>query len=366
MPADEQNSDLDRILTSLREQQTDERAPQASAQEAELMPETATPAMQDAGDAAADAPERDAYSLLELCDRVAVMLIFNQIVRGEQVEETWRRWHQTAPEERPAAFWRMLLHHPEIDREAVFNEAARVHGFETVNPSPDRVLGFLRDRRDAFSDEQWKRLCALSILPLPTQAGSGAGWTFATHDPNRPEVEPFLGTLVEAYTLRYASEASVHRLLADAFPQWRERPAWPSGTSDGAPALNLEPASAATHFVDKMLTEAVWAGASKLYFFPTAQDHLEVHHAVDGQLVKQHREEQLSAASVMRFLKEDVVRFSEGKKAHVISRRIGEERLRFEVAYRTIEDERRDMRAEMVTVVPQVAATDDARPTVVT
>lgn len=265
-----------------------------------------------------------------------------------------------------------MLHHPEIDREVVFSEAARVHGFETASPLPDRVLGFLRDRRGAFSDEQWKRLCALRILPLPGEAGSGARWTFATHDPTRPEVEPLLNTLVDVYTLQYASEVSVHRLLTDAFPQWSEQPASPSGASDGAPVL-MEPASESAQgagsgrgeespvpeearFFDRMLAESVRTGASKLYFFPTAQDHLEVQHAVDGQLVEQHREVQLAAASVMHSLKEDVVRSSGSEGARVISRQIGEGRLNFEVAYRTIEDQTAGVETEMVTVVVQEAA----------
>ncbi len=386
MQSGERDPYLDRIIHSLREKQG---SGDGSAGSSNRAPERREPQVQEAGEEEAPpassteetTEEAEGFSPIDLRDRVVVMLLFNQVVRVEQVEVAWYNWNAADSAERPASFWRMLLRHPEVDRKAVFEEAARVYAFEEAELSRYGVLAFLRDHRNAFTNGQWQRLCTLNVIPLEVdRTGSKPQWVFATHDPTLSETGRFLGTLVDHHALRYAPEVTVAGLLREAFPQWVQptKPAPTSGASpsaarrtrrkgepayapdlDDEPDTQPEPAGPPStetlmDFLDRLLVEAVQTGVTKIYLFPNAQRRTEVHFAVQGRLMPWHEEGRLPAEAVMSFFKTDIIRRGQlGKQEQsktVIQRWIDGERMHFQVARTTVQDGSKSIRTEMIVI----------------
>ena len=173
------------------------------------------------------AGEPEAFSALELRDRVVVMLLFNQVVQIEHVEAAWKTWRQLQQEGGEApALWRVLAAHPEVDREAAFEETARVYAFEKMETGRYNALAFVRAHRNAFSGAQWQRLAEAGLAPVKRTQGERPTWTFATHDPTQADIGALLEALgVERYTLRYAPETLVGELLREVLPERDQSPA---------------------------------------------------------------------------------------------------------------------------------------------
>lgn len=170
------------------------------------------------------------FSALELRDRVVVMLLFDQVVCIEQVGTAWRHWNEMSDEEAPDALWRVVARLPDVDREVVYAQAARVYAFEPVAFRMYGARKLLRDHQSEFSQEEWQRMVELNVALVDIEydeLGETRRWIFATHDPTRASVKRFLSTLdVAEYVLRYASEAALEEALEDVFPdmaQYRHR-----------------------------------------------------------------------------------------------------------------------------------------------
>lgn len=320
-----------------------------------------------------EASEDVQFSALNLRDRVVVMLFFNQVVRLEQVEEAWRHWLQLNQEGITRSLWRVLADHPEVDREAVFEEAARVYAFEEADLARHDVHAFVRERRDAFAEAQWKRLCELNVLPVqvePHPAG-GVEWTFATHDPTRAEINRLLKQLVDRFTLQYAPEQTVGSILAEAFPQESDRvekakqPAAQDAPyvprfeeeqekDEERPSQEAEEQSPLMELFEEMLVAAVDAAATKIYLFPNAREATEILFAIDDQLEKWRVEDEMPASAVMVFFKRDIIRRSQvghsDQSKAVVQRWIGDVCLRFRVSTTKVEDGNKGVRTEMVTI----------------
>lgn len=320
-----------------------------------------------------EASEDVQFSALHLRDRVVVMLLFNQVVRLEQVEEAWRHWLQLNREGITRSLWRVLADHPEVDRGAIFEEAARVYAFEEVDLTRYGVLAFVRKHRDAFEEGQWKRLYELGILPIRVEAnGNGERvWTFTTHDPTRAEINRLLKRLVNEFTLQYAPEQAVRRILADAFPRWDNRTdrraeveQFASQGAPYAPRFEEErevreerPApeqSPLMKLFEEMLVAAVDAGASKIYLFPNARKETEIHFAIGGQLEKWRVEAEVPSGAMIAFFKKDIIRRGQVGRSDqsktVMQRWIGDVCLRFRVSTTKVEDGSKGVRTEMVTI----------------
>jgi len=180
----------------------------------------------DASDASAAtaAPEEDVevFSALELRDRVVIMLLFDQIVTEEQVAEVWRLWNQAYQGDVRTPLWRLLVFVPELDRELILAEAARVYSLEEAHLAPRALVPILRELVKHIPAPLWKKMIELRLIPLAEveQASSHRKQlVFASHDPTHPEVIPLLQDLgVEAFELRYAPEHEIVEILAKAFP----------------------------------------------------------------------------------------------------------------------------------------------------
>ncbi|MFW5973580.1 MAG: hypothetical protein ACOCTG_06270, partial [Bacteroidota bacterium] len=108
-------------------------------------------------------PDKE-FSPLDLRDRVAIMLLFKQIVTVEQVADTWRQWRLKKKTEREA-LWRMLARRPEVDRDAIFAEAAEVYAYPEFEVSVEDAIAVVRLCRRLFNENQWQYMRRSGVLP---------------------------------------------------------------------------------------------------------------------------------------------------------------------------------------------------------
>lgn len=164
------------------------------------------------------------FSALNLRDRVVIMLLFDQIVREEQVADVWPLWKQQSTSETELPLWRMLTLVPELNRELIFAEVARVYDIEQVHIERRGALSIIEKAHHHFPDALWDVLVQLRTVPVDRgkqQHSQRERLIFATHDPMNPDLLALLPKLgLEGYEVRYAPEEEVVDLLASAFP-WK-------------------------------------------------------------------------------------------------------------------------------------------------
>ena len=189
-----------------------------------------------AGDGAAgndavdiEAVEASEFSVLEnLKDRVVIMLLFNEIVRIEQVEQAWKAWRTLQKQGQSEALWRILAAQPGIDRERIFAEAADVYVFKKAEISTAGVVSYLQSVKGKYAGERWEEMNRLCVLPIGQEdhlrGDEETRFFFATYDPTRPEVHSLMQKLgLERFKIHYAPEAVLRSLMEEAFPHQNGR-----------------------------------------------------------------------------------------------------------------------------------------------
>lgn len=300
----------------------------------------AASALASTDEAAEDTPH--AFSATRLRDRVAIMLLFNQVVEVEQVEEEWRRGQQQASSGNRPVLWRALAERPDVDRERAFEIAALVFGYDEVEFAFDEAVAFVRSHASAFAAEQWTRLAQLPAVPVRTEKADGNGegaWIFAAPDPARVKAEGLLETFVGAFSLGYAPARKVHGVLDEAFsfepaqaegadaqaPVEPPEPL-PSAAEDGAPHGEAVPAEEQADasapetaqvlakpsvpdlmdFFKQVLTDGTRLGASEIRLLPTEQKRTQVR--FDGAPERRGLGGHFGFGKVAAFFEEHVIR----------------------------------------------------------
>ncbi|MFQ5572135.1 MAG: hypothetical protein ACE5G0_20855 [Rhodothermales bacterium] len=169
-------------------------------------------------------PRPEQFSALELRDRVVIMLLFDQIVSEERVAEVWSLWKQQAMGQPQEPLWRFLTLIPELDRDLIFGEVARVYGIEEVRMNRRIALPLIERMHRNIPGPLWEEMVELRVLPVSetTQHHSHRHRViFATHDPMHPATQELMPKLnIGGYELRYAPEKEVIDLLVESFP-WK-------------------------------------------------------------------------------------------------------------------------------------------------
>ena len=164
-----------------------------------------------------------AFSAIALRDRVVIMLLFDQVVREDQVHQAWQLWQQMSREGAKEPLWRVLTLFPDLDRELVYAEAARVYGFEEARISRIHALGLIKEMQAHLDRNLWDQMVELRVMPVAEVMQKHSHikrLVFATPDPTRPEVHRLLPELdLGGYELRYVRESEILNLLIEAFPR---------------------------------------------------------------------------------------------------------------------------------------------------
>ncbi len=305
-------------------------------------------------------------------DRVVAMLLRKEIVAPEQVIEAQQKQKKENAKE---ALWRVLAQLPDIDREAVFAEAARVYAFPAAKldqgpPDPE----FARSVVETFAEERREELFKLRILPFECDLEQQTGaikLVFVTHDPTRPEVHRLMQQLkLERFELRYAPESVVTAAIAEAFPRRNEfldrisanARAYDLGMNyDEKSGLIDEDAleaeisrSTLINLFEATLVEAVRQGASDVHIYPNADKKVEIHFRVDGRLHLWHTEDKVHPEALLAVIKDNatnVDRFErDAAQDGFIQRWVDEALIRFRVSVLPIANASQELRSESIVI----------------
>jgi len=287
--------------------------------EAPKLPEAAPPKAAFAPD---PEPEDGGFSAIDLRDRVAIMLLFNQLVEVEQIESAWHLRKQLEAEGKSEALWRVIAREPGVNAEMVYREAATIYAFKEANFIEDEAVAFVKRIEEWYTKEQWHRMQDLAVMPIELLGkGADATMVFATYDPTSPDVPGFVKTIGNGrYELQYANRSAIEDAMTKAFPQRNEfleriedgnDMAFDLGTSFqeeeekllDEDALEAEISrSSLLNLFEATLVEGVRRGTSDIHIIPNANKQIEIHFRVDGELQLWHREERIHPESFLSLI----------------------------------------------------------------
>jgi type II secretory ATPase GspE/PulE/Tfp pilus assembly ATPase PilB-like protein len=308
-------------------------------------------------------------------DRVVYRLLDKGIVSETDVRSAYDEWSVGRENGLRAPLWRMLTLLSEVDTEQIYLEASRVYAFEPADLDEEVTLKFLESHRESFDEESWDQMLELFLLPvaLDTEPLSGEPrWTFATHDPTRPEVHQLLKRMdVRRFEVRYCTESDLAALVTESFVSRNEYLERLESAEDffdfgHAPEMakdalvdddRLEAeikGSKLINLFEASLVEAVKSGTSDLHIFPNAEGKIEIHFRVDGELVLWYREDNVRAEAFLAVVKDNAVnvdRFErDAAQDGFIQRWIDETLIRFRVSVLPIATARQEISAESVVI----------------
>ena len=286
-------------------------------------------------DAAAEGP----FSVLELRDRVVIMLLFDQVVREDQVELAWQLWQQMGREGAKEPLWRVLMLFPDLDRELVYAEAARVYGFEEARISRTKALALIKEMETLIARDLWEQMVDLRVMPVSESVQKHSHRkriVFATPDPTRSEVHHLMPELkLDNFELRYARESEILNLLIEAFPRRYNHLRGLSGvTKDflaavypdteeafAAASLGIDepvvvfseeslasPNASSTGAFEKVLIDAVRQQATDICLLPNVHEQVDIYYQINQELKRRHVIEHIPASMFLMAIKSRVIR----------------------------------------------------------
>ena len=309
---------------------------------------------------------------LRSSDRVVDALLRRDIVTPPQVVQAQTRKDNKGLGD---ALWRVLADEGDVDREAVYAEAARVYAFPQANlekHAPDAE--FSRSVMDRFNDKQRDQLLDLGVIPLRAAQEGNRGAVklyLITHDPMRPEVHRITRQLaLDRLELQYAPESAVNALIADAFPKKNEylERIQERGDSvdlgqnydDDNELVDEEELEAEINrstlinLFEATLVEAVREGASDIHIYPNADKQVEIHFRIDGRLHHWYTEDKVHPEALLSVIKDNsmnVDRFErDAAQDGFIQRWVDNALIRFRVSIMPIANASQEIRSESIVI----------------
>jgi len=311
------------------------------------------------------------FSVLNLRDRVVIMMSFKQLVTAEKIETVWRRWKEGGEIDAPDTLWRVLAKDPEIDHDEVYACAAEVYSFSEAEVG-QQTIDFIKSHEKSFSESVWKIFSDHGIVPINRK---GETWIMGAFDPSHKKIPRLLrGSGLKQFELFFVRESSIQLLISDAFPQYStneylERAeegldafdlgtTYEQQTSGGLideEALEAEIGrSTLINLFEATLLEAVRRGISDVHIFPNKNRQIEIHFRIDGQLELWHTEKRVLAESFLAVVKDNSVnvdRFErESAQDGFIQRHIDDTLIRFRVSVLPIANANQDVRSESIVI----------------
>ncbi len=305
-------------------------------------------------------------------DRVVRTLLSEGIVTDVQAAQGLKLFDTEGGK---IALWRIIADLKGVDRESVYQAAARVYAFkieEVDEFRPDH--DFVRLTMEILADDHRDELMEMLLVPfehsIDFETGTGR-IIFITPDPTRPEINKLVQELdLGRFELRYASESQILRLLDTIFPRKNEymervsedKDAFDLGMSydsgeDGLDEDALEAEISRSKLInlfEASLVEAVRAGTSDIHIFPNANRQVEIHLRTDGRLKKWHVEDKVHPEAFLAVVKDNssnVDRFErDAAQDGFIQRQIDGALIRFRVSILPIASANQELRAESIVI----------------
>lgn len=306
--------------------------------------------------------------MLEVRDRVVISLLYEELVREEDIERAWYEWKRMAGESKHVPLWRVMAMDEAIDSNVVFAEAAKAYSFPFLKVEEQELESLVSQVRARVKPEQWEQLATLDIAPIRfiTEGGSDNGkLILATHDPGRPDLLRNLKDLgFRNFEVWYAKLSLVREIIEEHAPDGTT-----FGESEGLTydlgALEDETSfdedldneinkSALLALFEKMLRAAVRQGASDIHVFPNAQRKTEIHFRINGELNRWRVEDRVHPEAILAVIKDNstnVDRFEREKAQDgFMQRAIDDTVIRFRVSIIPIANQRLELRSESIVI----------------
>ncbi|NND71639.1 MAG: type II/IV secretion system protein [Rhodothermales bacterium] len=316
----------------------------------------------------------DDFKHLNIRDRVVVILLHKKVVTPKQVEAAQEDKKSSQSRD---ALWRFVARNAkDVEREAIFAEAASVYAFRKADIGPGKPdAEFVKLVIEALSEENRDKLLNLRVLPVAygsDSASGGAKLVLATHDPARPDLHRFLqGLRMGRFELQYAPESEIkefYRILMPKKNEFLERitddpMAVDLGMSFDAgekelideEALEAEISrSSLINLFEAALVEATRSGASDIHIFPNAQRKIDIYFRVDGRLSRWHTEDRVHPESFLAVVKDNAMNVDRFERDMAqdgfIQRQIDDALIRFRVSVLPIATASQEVRAESIVI----------------
>ena len=305
-------------------------------------------------------------------DRVVRTLLSEGIVSDQQAAQGLKLFDSEGGK---IALWRIIADLKGVERENVYQAAARVYAFkleEVDEFRPDH--DFVRLTMETLADEHREEMMEMLLVPfehsIDFETGTGR-IIFITPDPTRPEVNRLVHELdLGRFELRYASESQILKLLDTIFPrknEYMERiseetEAFDLGMSydSGEETLDEDALEAEIsrskliNLFEASLVEAVRQGTSDIHIYPNANKQVEIHLRTDGRLKKWHTEDKVHPEAFIAVVKDNssnVDRFErDAAQDGFIQRTIDGALIRFRVSILPIASANQELRAESIVI----------------
>ncbi len=316
---------------------------------------------------------QEKFSPLDLRDRVAIMAIFYEIVTLEQVEKAWQRWSKMQHKGSTESLWHILVLEPGVDRDAIYEVAAQIYGFEVAEINRLRALALIRDVAESFSQEQWQRMIQLLVIPIGVGEDPRSGHArliFATHDPTRPEVARLLQSFnLTSFDLRYGASSVISELFNEIFPpevqdqpfmQYEEpveevamlQQAEPAPIEAARAPAELDHRSLVDWF-ESVLIATYREQATEAHIFLNDERELEIHFRVDGRLRLWRKEDTFHPEGLLAYVMDSIIKgddFGPGVAMEVSFQRwIERDLTRFHITIHS-DDDSNDLKAATVVI----------------
>jgi type II secretory ATPase GspE/PulE/Tfp pilus assembly ATPase PilB-like protein len=305
-------------------------------------------------------------------DRVVRSLIAEQVVTEADVSEAIVLLDQQGGN---TTLWRILADLKSVNREEIYEAAAKVYAFKIEAISEHRPdHDFVRLTMDTLADTHREEMMEMLLVPfehsIDFETGTGR-IIFITPDPTNPDVNKLVHELdLGRFELRYASESAILSLLDEIFPRKNEflermtedTDAFDLGMSydEGEDELDEDALEAEIsrskliNLFEASLVESVRQGASDIHLFPNPNRQVEIHFRTDGRLKKWHTEDKVHPEAFLAVVKDNstnVDRFErDSAQDGFIQRDIDGALIRFRVSILPIASANQDMRAESIVI----------------
>lgn len=318
---------------------------------------------------------KQVFDPINLRDRVVIKLLFDQVVRIEQIEKAWYRWKELKEDGKAIELWRVLSQDSTIDSETVYGEASSIYAFKTCPFKRSDLQVAVKNAIDHEEKGFWKGFVDKGVLPAyhgNEAKGEEMKWMFVTHDPIRPAVNQLIrGLKLNQYEVLYAPESFVKSIIEEEFAntnEYLERIKEDGISYDlgmsydqkkselvDEDALEAEISrSKLLNLFEAMLIEAVRQGASDIHLFPNPKRQVEIHFRRDGELECWHVEDRVHPEAFLAIVKDNstnVDRFErETAQDGFIQRTIDDALIRYRVSILPIASSVHELRSESIVI----------------
>ncbi len=320
---------------------------------------------------APDLSSVEAFDPLHLRDRVVIQLLFEGVVREEQVAEAWKAWRQKPRQKRPA-LWRFLMGVPGVDANRIREAAAEAYAFEKVGLPTEAIQEFFEKVGDVLSDDEWAALREARVVPVTygTEAGERI-LVFGTDEPTRHTVNDVLKKVSpQRFEIKFLATETLNQLLKHLRRQRNEYMDLVEGgevavdlgsnfdeDSGGINQDELESQmsrSALINLFEAMLVEAVRQGVSDVHILPGEQRQVEILFRKNGELHPWHTNKRIHPEEFLAVIKDNTLNVDRFERAKAqdgfIQRTVDETIIRYRVSVLPITTTDHEIHAESVVI----------------